>query len=126
MNIKFNNGISFEYINAYSVEYDYHKGKTRPSLEIHFPVSVISYNELEEIVSDASNLKEIVLTGNTELLETGESYTPQNTYNSYNIKGKITVDDERITVKLYKKSDLELENEALINVVDELLIAMEV
>jgi len=50
----------------------------------------------------------------------------QKTYVGYDIKGKITIDDETITVKLYKKSDLEIENEEAIATIDELLMAMEV
>ena len=126
MNIKFANGTSFEYINAFALENDYCKGIRRPSLEIHFPVKTITYTELEEIFADTVNLKEIVLTGDTVILENGEEYTPQNTYRGYDIKGKVTIDDEEITVKLYKKSDLELENEEAMSIIDELLIAMEV
>lgn len=130
MNIKFSNGESYEYINAFALENDYHKGIKRPSLTIHFPVAVITYNELEKILNDVSNLKEIVLTGDpvAQYDENGEItgyVTPQNTYCDYDIKGKITVDDEEITVKLYKKSDLEIENEEAIRTIDELLIALE-
>jgi hypothetical protein len=131
MFIKFSNGKSYEYLNAYALENDYCKGIKRPSLEIHMPVNVISYNQLEKILNDASNLKEIVLTGDKPPIynETGEvigyGEAPQNTYCDYDIKGKITIDDEEITFKLYKKSDLEIENEEAIATIDELLIALE-
>ena len=126
MNIKFTNGTNFEYGNAFALENDYHKNIKRPSLEIHFPIEVITYEELKEIISNPVNLEEIVLTGDSVILENNEVYTPQNIYYDYNIKGKITVDDEEITVKLYKKSDLELENEEAMAIIDELLIVMEV
>lgn len=126
MNIEFANGKNYTYLNAYALENDYCKGVKRPSLEIHFPVAEITYAELEEILNDVSNIKEIVLIGDTVLLETGELYTPQNVYSDYDIKGKITIDDEKITVKLFKKSDLEIENEEALATIDELLIAMEV
>lgn len=130
MNIKFANGKEFEYLNAFGLENDYHKGIKRPSLEIHLPVNVISYNQLEEILNDVSNLKEIVLTGDivAQYDKNGEItgyVTPQNIYCDYDIKGKITIDDEEITFKLYKKSDLEIENEEAIATIDELLLAME-
>lgn len=145
MNIKFVNGANFEYVNAFALENDYHKGIKRPSLDIHFPVETVTYTELEEILSDVTNLKEIVLTGDeqtypvyaNELDENGNVIStvidhyetvpaPQNTYVGYDIQGKITIDDETITVKLFKKSDLELENEEAMATIDELLIAMEV
>lgn len=142
MNIKFANEAIFEYSNAFALENDYHKGIKRPSLDIHFPVEAITYNELKEILSDVTNLKEIVLTGDEQLVpvyaeeldEEGNMVidyyetlsAPQNTYRDYDIKGKITIDDETITVKLYKKSSLEIENEEAMATIDELLIAMEV
>lgn len=142
MNIKFVNGVNFEYTDAYALENDYHKGIKRPSLDIHFSTEAITYNELKEILSDVTNLKEIVLTGDEqtypvyakELDENGNvvidhyetTPAPQNTYVGYDIQGKITIDDETITVKLFKKSDLELENEEAMATIDELLIAMEV
>ena len=142
MIITFSNGTSFEYINAFGLENDYHKGIKRPSLEIHMPANVISYNQLETILKDASNLKEIVLTGDetvvpvysqekdefgNQIIDHYETVTPPvNTYCDYDIKGKITVDDEEITIKLFKKSDLEIENEKALAIIDQLLIAMEV
>ena len=145
MNIKFVNGTTVEYTDAYALENDYHKGIKRPSLDIHFSTEAITYTELEEILSDVTNLKEIVLTGDeqtypvyvNELDENGNvigtvidhyetTPAPQNTYVGYDIQGKITIDDETITVKLFKKSDLELENEEAMATIDELLIAMEV
>ena len=133
MNIKFTNGVNFEYTSTYALENDYHKGTKRPSLEIHLPVNVITYNELEEILNEVSNLKEIVLTGDPQPLydaKTGEfigyGEPPVNIYCDYDIKGKITVDDEEITFKLFKKSALEIENEEAMATIDELLIAMEV
>ncbi len=141
MNIKFLNGKNYEYLEAFALENDYCKGIKRPSLTIHFPVAVITYNELEEILDDVSNLKEIVLTGDEQVIpvysdevdEAGNPVidhyetleAPVNTYCDYDIKGKITVDDEEITFKVYKKSDLELENEEAVRIIDELLVALE-
>ena len=141
MNIRFINGANFEYSNAFALETDYYKGIKRPSLEIHFPIAVITYAQLEELLSDTANFQKILLTGDTQsypvykdevdehgnqVVDHFEEYTPQNLYIGYDIKGKITVDDEEITVKLYKKSDLEIENEEAMAIIDELLIAMEV
>lgn len=142
MNIKFANNTNFEYLNAFALENDYHKGIKRPSLDIHFSTNAITYNELEEILSNITNLTEITLTGDEQIIpvyaeELDENNNaiidhyeiipaPQKTYIGYNIKGKITIDDEKITVKLFRKSDLEIENEKAIATIDELLIAMEV
>lgn len=133
MNIKFANGKNYTYLNAFGLENDYHKGINRPSLEVHLPVNVISYNELEVILSDVNNLKEIVLTGDPQPIYNHETNkvdfydeAPQNAYYDYDIKGKITIDDEEIVFKLYKKSALEIENEEALRTIDELLIAMEV
>lgn len=145
MNIKFTNGANFEYLNAFALENDYHKGIKRPSLDIHFSTEAITYNELEKILSDTANLKKIILTGDEQTypvyvdeLDENNNITnriidhyetvsaPQNTYIGYDIQGKITIDDETITVKLFRKSDLEIENEEAMQTIDELLIAMEV
>lgn len=135
MNIKFANNKNYEYISAYGLENDYYKNIKRQSLEVHMSTSVISYAELDEILSDKANLSSILLTGNVPVDMDGNviGEAHQNTYEYYDIKGKITVDDDEIAFKLFKKSNEEIENEKLkaeneeaIATIDELLIALEV
>ena len=134
MNIKFANNKNYEYISAYGLENDYYKNIKRQSLEVHMSTSVISYAELDEILNDKSNLSSILLTGNVPVDMDGNviGEAPQNTYIGFNIKGKVTIDDEEIAFKLFSKSIEELENEQLkaenaeaIALIDQLLIAME-
>ena len=135
MNIKFANNKNYEYISAYGLENDYYKNIKRQSLEVHMSTSVISYAELDEILSDKANLSSILLTGNVPVDMDGNviGEAPQNTYEYYDTKGKITIDDDEISFKLFKKSNEEIENEKLkaeneeaIATIDELLIALEV
>lgn len=134
MNIEFANGKTFDYVQSYGLENDYRKGIKRPSLEVHMSTAVITYAELEEILSNAANLSTIVLTGNMPVdmdgNVTGEA--PQTVWENYDIVGPITVDDDMITFKLFKKSAEEIENEELkvenkeaVALIDELLIALE-
>lgn len=135
MNIQFANGKIFNYTQAFGLENDYHKGIKRPSLEIHMSPDVITYAELDEILSDAANLSTIILTGDVPVDMYGNIFgeVPQNVYEGFDIKGKVTIDDEEITFKLFSKSNEEMENEMLrvenaeaVALIDELLIALEV
>ena len=128
MNIIFSNGKKFEYSQAYGLERDFKDGYTRPSMEIHMPIAQTSYEEINSIISDAELIKSFTLVGDVPVDENdfviGEA--PTNTYNDYTIKGKVSIEDEILTFKLYKLSDVEIENEQAKQAIDELLIAMEV
>ena len=128
MNIIFSNGKEFEYSQAYGLERDFKDGYTRPSMEIHMPIAQTSYEEINSIISDAELIKSFTLVGDVPVDENdfviGEA--PTNTYNDYTIKGKVSIEDEILTFKLYKLSDVENENEQAKQAIDELLIAMEV
>lgn len=130
MNIKFLNGKTLEYTQAFAIEKDFKNGYTRPSIEIHMPIAQTSYEEIESLINSEA-VQSFTLTGE-ETHSTDENGNeiiipaPQNTYTDYTILGRITVEDGIISFKLYKLSDTEIENEELTNAVDELLIAMEV
>lgn len=128
MKIIFSNNKEFEYTQAFCLERDFKNGVTRPSIEIHMPIAQTSYEEINSIISDAELIKSFTLVGNVPVDENdfviGEA--PTNTYNDYTIKGKVSIEDEILTFKLYKLSDVEIENEQAKQAIDELLIAMEV
>ncbi len=65
MNIKFSNGKTFTYTQAFVLERDFKDGYTRPSLEITMPIAQTSYNEIESLVSDAEIMKSFTLIGNS-------------------------------------------------------------
>lgn len=128
MKIIFSNNREFEYTQAFGLERDFKDGYTRPSMEIHMPIAQTSYEEINSIISDAELIKSFTLVGDVPVDENdfviGEA--PTNTYNDYTIKGKVSIEDEILTFKLYKLSDVEIENEQAKQAIDELLIAMEV
>lgn len=128
MKIIFNNSIEFEYSNAFAIEKDYKNGYTRPSIEIHMPIAQTSYDEIDEIVNDTTAIGTFTLVGDEIVDAEGNivGEAPTNTYENYTIKGKITVEDDVLTFKMYKLSDVEIENEEALATIDELLIAMEV
>lgn len=65
MQIKFNNGKTFTYTQAFGLERDFKDGYTRPSLEITMPVAQTSYNEIESLVSNAEIMKAFTLIGDS-------------------------------------------------------------
>ena len=127
MNIKFSNNKEFEYTQAFGLERDFKNGYTRPSIEIHMPIAQTSYNEIESIINDVEIMKSFTLVGDAIVNMDGTlGETPMNTYTDYTIKGKITVEDDVLTFKMYRLSDIEIENKEAMATIDELLIAMEV
>lgn len=128
MTITFANGKSFEYISAFALEKDYKNGYTRPSIEISLSLEQTSYNEIESIVNSAA-VRQFTLKGDETTTDAnGNTVTvtpPTADYLDYTIPGKITVEDGVITFKLYKLSDMEIENRQAIATIDQLLIAME-
>lgn len=128
MNIIFSNGKEFEYTQAFGLERDFKDGYTRPSMEIHMPIAQTSYNEIESIINDVEIMKSFTLVGDMPIDENGMvmGEAPMNTYTDYTIKGKITVEDDVLTFKMYRLSDIEIENKEAMATIDELLIAMEV
>lgn len=65
MQIKFSNGKTFTYTQAFGLERDFKDGYTRPSIEIHLPISQTSYNEIESLVSNAEIMKAFTLVGDS-------------------------------------------------------------
>ena len=63
MQIKFNNGKTFTYTQAFGLVRDFKDGYTRPSLEIIMPIAQTSYNEIESLVSNAEIMKAFTLIG---------------------------------------------------------------
>lgn len=65
MQIKFNNGKTFTYTQAFGLEKDFKDGYTRPSVEVIMPLAQTSYNEIESLVSDAEIMKSFTLIGDS-------------------------------------------------------------
>lgn len=65
MNIKFSNGKTFIYTQAFGLERDFKDGYTRPSLEITMPLAQTSYNEIDSIVSDKAVMQSFTLVGDS-------------------------------------------------------------
>lgn len=65
MQIKFSNGKTFTYTQAFGLERDFKDGYTRPSIEVIMPLAQTSYNEIESLVSNAEIMKAFTLIGNS-------------------------------------------------------------
>lgn len=65
MQIKFNNGKTFTYTQAFGLERDFKDGYTRPSLEVIMPLAQTSYNEIDSIVSDKAVMQSFTLVGDS-------------------------------------------------------------
>lgn len=65
MQIKFNNGKTFTYTQAFSVDRDFKDGYTRPSVEVIMPLAQTSYNEIDSIVSDKAVMQSFTLVGDS-------------------------------------------------------------
>lgn len=65
MQIKFSNGKTFTYTQAFGLERDFKDGYTRPSLEIIMPIAQTSYNEIESLVSNTEIMKAFTLIGDS-------------------------------------------------------------
>ena len=65
MQIKFNNGKTFTYTQAFGLERDFKDGYTRPSVEVIMPLAQTSYNEIDSIVSDKAVMQSFTLVGDS-------------------------------------------------------------
>lgn len=65
MQIKFNNGKTFTYTQAFGLERDFKDGYARPSLEVIMPLAQTSYNEIDSIVSDKAVMQSFTLVGDS-------------------------------------------------------------
>ena len=129
MQIKFNNGKTFTYTQAFGLDRDFKDGYTRPSLEVIMPLAQSNFDEVYNILNSEA-VNKIILIGDTNSWtdKNGKTVTntPTSEYNNYNVVGKITVEDENISFKLYEQiSSMEKERNEAIRAVDELLLAME-
>ena len=129
MQIKFNNGKTFTYTQAFGLARDFKDGYTRPSLEVIMSLTQTSFDEIYNILNSEA-VNNITLIGDTNSWtdENGKTVTNTSTseYNNYNVVGKIAVEDGNISFKLYEQiSSMEKERNEAIRAVDELLLAME-
>ena len=122
MQIKFSNGTTLPYINAYALERDFKDGYTRPSVKVEIPFSETSFDEIYSLMG-----MDFTLTGDEQIDENGEviSKAPISEWHEYSIKGEIAVNDGVISFKVYRLSDTEIERNEAIQAVDELILAME-
>lgn len=65
MQIKFNNGKTFIYTQAFGLARDFKDGYTRPSLEVIMSLAQTSYNEIDSIVSDKAVMQSFTLVGDS-------------------------------------------------------------
>ena len=65
MQIKFNNGKSFNYTQAFGLARDFKDGYTRPSLEVIMSLAQTSYNEIDSIISDTAIMQSFTLVGDS-------------------------------------------------------------
>lgn len=65
MIIKFSNGKTLQYTQAFGLERDFKDGYTRPSLEVIMPLAQTSYNEIDSIVSDKAVMQSFTLVGDS-------------------------------------------------------------
>jgi hypothetical protein len=129
MQITFSNGRNFEYIRCLGNEHDYKNGYTRASIEVTMPISQTSFSEIYSILNDENAVKSITLIGDERAYidENGIEQVmpaPVTVHEGYTIVGKISVEDECITFKLYRLSQTEIERNSAISAVDELLLQM--
>lgn len=65
MQIKFSNGKTFTYTQAFGLGRDFKDGYTRTSLEITMPIAQTSYNEIDSIISDTAIMQSFTLVGDS-------------------------------------------------------------
>ena len=126
MKIIFANNNEFNYTQAYALERDFKNGYTRPSIEICMPAAQLDFNEINSIISDAEIMKTFTLVGDAPVDGEGNviGLAPIALYEDYTIKGKISLEDDEIIFKMYRLSDMEIENREAKAAIDELLITM--
>ena len=121
MQIKFSNGKTLPYLNAFSLERDFKDGYTRPSIKVEIPFSETSFDEINSLMG-----LDFTLIGDEQFDENGKViYAPMSEWVGYSIKGEIAVNDGVISFKVYRLSDTEIERNEAIQAVYELLVAME-
>lgn len=118
MKIKFSNGRELPIIMCYNHGTRFIKGETRNCREIVLADGVIGLDGLKALLTEPANLSVIEVIG-----VDGEAEILENFVYADEIKDKL---NGEIWFAIGEKSALELENEEAMQVIDELLIAMEV
>lgn len=101
MNIKFLNGTNFEYLNALETE-EYFNGASRRTLTFECAVGTISVDELNTVLSEEANTKNITLTGDEVAIfdeqgnPTGETTRAVNIYDGYVLKLKCGIEPKLV------------------------------
>lgn len=104
MNIKFLNGINFEYLNALETE-EYFNSASRRTLTFECAVNTISVDELNAVLSDENNTASLVLTGDAvEIADsagnpTGETTQAVNIYDGYVLKLKCGIENKLVQIE---------------------------
>ena len=88
MIIKFNNGTKFEYLNALETE-EYFNGSSRRTLTFECDKNAISIDEINRVLSNEDNLKDITLIN--------EEIDTFNIYDGYVLKLKCGIENKLIT-----------------------------
>ena len=88
MNIKFLNGINFEYLNALETE-EYYNGASRRTLTFEAEVGAIGVDELNAVLSDEANTQSIELSNGDVT----------NIYDGYVLKLKCGIENKLITAE---------------------------
>lgn len=125
MNIKFANGKELPIIMCYSNGKKIISGETRSTREIVLSSDVIGLSELKALLTNKTNLSVIEVTIEyTD--ETGELKTDTEVLENFvyaaEIKDKM---NGEVWFTIGQKTEMEIENEEAMRVIDELLIAME-
>lgn len=116
MTIIFSNGKSLPYKSAITLERDFKNGYTRPSVEVTVPLAETSYEEISQLAGmDFTLIGEAMYEDETP---------PMSEWTGYTIKGKIVVEDDSISFKVYKLSDVEMRIGDYESALDELLIML--
>ena len=104
MNIKFNNGAAFEYLNGVETE-EYFNGASRRTITFQCSADAIGLDQLNALLSDEANTHSITLTGDVvEVMDadgnaTGETTQAVNLCDGYVLKLKCGIENRLIAAE---------------------------